>query len=524
SWQAISPDLTRNDKTKQTHSGGAISGDNTSVEYYDTIFSIDESPLKAGVLWAGTDDGWVHVSQDSGKTWANVTPKDLPEWIQINHIRASPHDAGSAYFAATNYKNDDLKPYVYKTSDYGKSWRKIVNGIPNDHFTRAVIEDPNRRGFLYAGTERGLYYSANDGEAWQSLQLNLPVVPITDLTVHKREKDLVVATQGRSFYVLDNLPLLYQLADAQKAEAFLFKPEDSYRTAGGGGGPLPATATVGRNPANGVLVNYYFRDKQTKEVTLEFLDSSGKLMRKFTKRADPSAGQESPPAAPGETPVPAEAGLNNFVWNYRLPNATTVPGLIMWGGTLAGPRVVPGNYQVRLSVDGKVVGTESFAIKADPRLSTTVEDFAKQWALMSKINAKLSETHAAILEIRDTRTQLESLSRRLKPAEHKDLIDKAKQIGAKLTAVEEALMQTKIRSGQDALNFPIRLNNKLAALASSIDGSDDAPTAQSYDVYNDLSARIDAELARLAKIKGEDIAEFNKQFAVKGLPVIIPGR
>lgn len=524
SWQAISPDLTRNDKTKQTHSGGAISGDNTSVEYYDTIFSLDESAVKAGVIWAGTDDGWVHVSQDGGKTWANVTPKDLPEWIQINHIRASPHQAGAAYFAATNYKNDDLKPYIYKTSDFGKTWKKIVNGIPSDHFTRAVAGDPNRAGFLYAGTERGIYYSANDGESWQSLQLNLPVVPITDLTVHKREKDLVVGTQGRSFYVLDNLPVLYQLADAQKAEAFLFKPEDAYRTAGGGGGQLPATATVGRNPPNGALVNYYFRDKQTKEVTLEFLDAGGKVIRKFTKRPDPPAGQEAPPPTPGEPPVPGDAGLNSFVWNYRLPNATTVPGLIMWGGSLAGPRVVPGIYQVRLSVDGKVIGTETFAVKADPRLSTSAADFAKQWDLMSKINGKLSETHAAILEIRDARTQLENISRRLKPAEHKDLIDKARQIGTKLTAVEEALMQTKIRSGQDALNFPIRLNNKLAALASSIDGSDDAPTAQSYDVYNDLSSRIDAELARLAKVKTEDIAEFNKQFAAKGLPVIIPGR
>ncbi len=526
SWQAISGDLTRNDKSKQTHSGGAISGDNTSIEYYDTIFSVDESPVKAGVIWAGTDDGWVHVSQNNGQTWTNVTPKDLPEWIQVNHIRASPHDAGSAYFAATNYKNDDLKPYIYKTADYGKTWTKIVSGIPADHFTRAVAEDPNRRGFLYAGTERGIYYSANDGDSWQSLQLNLPVVPITDLTIHKRERDLVVATQGRSFYVLDNLPVLYQLADAQKAEAFLFKPEDAYRTAGGGGNP-PPTASVGRNPANGVVINYYLKEKQLKEVTIEFLDAGGKSLRKFAKRPDPAAGQAGQaetPMPPGETPVSVEAGLNTFVWNYRLPNATTLPGLIMWGGSLAGPRVAPGNYQVRLSVDGKPVATESFAIKADPRLPTSAEDFAKQFDLMSKVNKKLSETHAAILEIRDTRTQLENISRRLKAPDQKDLIDKAKDIVKKLTDIEEALMQTKIRSGQDALNFPIRLNNKLAALSSSIDGSDDTPTAQSYEVFNDLSSRIDAQLTQLARVKSEDIADFNKQFGAKGLPVIIPNR
>ena len=529
SWQAISPDLTRDDKSRQKSSGGPISQDNTSVEYYDTIFTVDESPVKQGVIWTGSDDGLVQLSQDNGRNWGNVTPKDLPEWIQINEITASPFDAGSAYFAATNYKNDDPKPYLYKTNDFGKSWKKIVNGIPADQFARTIVEDPNKRGFLYVGTERGIYYSTNDGESWLSLQLNLPAVPITDITVQKRERDLVVATQGRSFYVLDNLPILYQLADAQMVDTFLFKPEDAYRTAGGGGN-LPSTATVGRNPANGAVVNYYLREKPKTEIAIEFLDANGKVLRKFSKRPDPPAGASQPSPEPtgfgqaGEPPVPAEAGLNTFVWNYRLPNATSVPGLIMWGGSLAGPRVTPGIYQVRLSVDGKTVATESFAIKADPRLTATTEEFAKQFDLMSKISVKLSETHQAILDIRDTRTQLESLSRRLKAPDHKDLIDKAKDISKKLTDVEEALMQTKIKSGQDALNYPIRLNNKLAALSSFVDGSDDGPTASAYIVFTDLTAQIDRQLAALAKVKSEDIAEFNKQFAAKGLPVIIPGK
>lgn len=529
SWQAISPDLTRNDKSKQTHSGGAISGDNTSVEYYDTIFSVDESPVKAGVIWAGTDDGLVHVSQNNGQTWANVTPKDLPEWIQVNHIRASPHDAGSAYFAATNYKNDDQKPYIYRTSDYGKTWKKIVTGIPGDHFTRAVTEDPNRRGFLYAGTERGLYYSTNDGDTWQSLQLNLPIVPITDLTVQKREKDLVVATQGRSFYVLDNLPVLYQLADAEKANAFLFKPEDAYRTAGGGGGPLPATATVGRNPPSGAVVNYYLKTKPAKDVSIEFLDAQGASLRKFTRRMEVAGDAGAPGGGPGAgggggDPQPTtDVGMNTFAWNYRLPNAATIPGLIMWGGSLMGPRIAPGSYKVRLIVDGQVIGTEPISVMADPRLSTTQDDFAKQFDLMKKINAKLTETHNAIIDIRDMRTQLENISRRLKP-ENKELIDKSKGIVTKLTAIEEALHQTKIRSNQDALNFPIRLNNKLAALSSFVDSSDDGPTVSAYTVYGDLTGQIDTQLAALAKIKAEDIADFNKQFAAKGLPVIISGR
>lgn len=522
SWQAISPDLTRNDKARQKSSGGPISQDNTSIEYYDTIFTVDESPVRQGVIWTGSDDGLVQVSQDSGRSWSNVTPKEMPEWVQINQIKASPFDAGTAYFAAVNYKNDDQKPYLYKTTDFGKTWKKIVNGIPADQFTRVVIEDPNKRGFLYAGTERGIYYSADGGDLWQSLQLNLPIVPIADLTIQKREADLVVATHGRSFYVLDNLPVLYQLAEAQKADAFLFKPEDAYRTAGGGGA-LPPTATVGRNPPGGAVVNYYLKEKTTTEVTLEFLDATGNVVRKFTKRAE--TGTEQTGAQPGgDTPLPAEAGLNTFVWNYRLPNATTLPGLIMWGGSLAGPRVVPGDYKVRLTVGGKPVATESFAIRADPRLATTSDDFAKQFDLMSKISKKLSETHGAILEIRDIRTQTENLTRRLKGPEQKDMIDKAREIMKKLTEIEEALMQTKIKSGQDALNYPIRLNNKLAALGSSVDGSDDAPTTQSYVVYTDIVGQIDAQLGLLAKIKTDDIGAFNKQFTAKGLQVIMIGK
>jgi photosystem II stability/assembly factor-like uncharacterized protein len=518
SWQAMSPDLTRDDKSKQGSTGGEISKDNTSVEYYNTIFTVAESPVAPGVIWTGSDDGLVQVTRDNGKTWSNVTPKGMPEWIQINSIEASPNDAGTAYFAATAYKLDDYKPYLFKTSDYGKSWKKIVSGIAEDAFTRVIREDPNRRGFLYAGTETGMYYSANDGDSWQSLRLNLPVVPITDLAVHKREMDLVVATQGRSFYVLDNLPLLYQMSEAQKGEAFLFKPETAYRTPGFGGFTFPATAAFGANPPSGAVVNYYLKSKP-KEISIEFLDASGKLIRKFSGKP-PIEGAPAQTPQGGEPSLPVEIGLNQFVWNFRLPNATTIPGLILWGGSLAGPRVAPGNYQVRFSVDGKAISTESFAVKADPRLATTQEEFQKQFDFLSNTREKLTATHEAILEIKDVRKQLEDLSARLKP-EQKDLKDKAADIIKKITAVEEELNQTKIKSGQDALNFPIKLNNKLAALASSVDGADYAPTAQAYDVYNDLAAKIDAQLAIYARIKAEDIAAFNRMFAEKNLPVVV---
>ncbi len=520
SWQAVSPDLTRNDKSKQVSTGGEITKDNTSVEYYNTIFTVAESPVQQGVIWAGSDDGLVHVTRDNGKTWHNVTPKGMPEWIQINAIDASSFEAGTAYVAATAYKSDDYKPYIYKTTDYGKSWKKIVSGIVNDAFTRVVREDPNRKGFLYAGTETGMYFSPNDGETWQSLRLNLPVVPITDLAVQKREKDLVVATQGRSFYVLDNLPLLYQMSEMQRAEAFLFKPEDAYRTPGGGGFAFASTAAFGANPPNGAVVHYFLKTKP-KEISLEFLDSTGKVLRKFTGKPAVE-GQPTPPPQPGaEPPLPIETGLNRFVWNYRLPNATNIPGLIFWGGSLAGPRVPPGNYAVRFSVDGKVVSTENFAVKADPRLETTQADFQKQFDFLSNVRTKLTETHDAILEIRDVRKQLEDLSGRMKSSEQKDLRDKAAEIMKNLTMVEEELVQAKIKSSQDALNYPIKLNNKLAALSSAADSADYAPTNQSYDVYNDLTQKIDAQLSRLAEIKSKDITAFNRMFAEKSLPVIV---
>ena len=314
SWQPISPDLSRNDKSKQGSSGGPISQDNTSVEYYSTIFTVAESTLKKGVIWTGSDDGLVHVTQDGGKNWSNVTPKNIPDYVQINSIEASTFEPGAAYFAATGYKSDDFKPYLYKTTDYGKTWTKITNGIGNDAFTRVVRADPNRRGFLYAGTETGLYYSANDGATWQSFQLNLPIVPITDLAVHKGMKDLVVATQGRSFWVMDDLTLLYQMTDAQRAQSFLFKPEDTYRTPGSGR-RLPATATVGANPPNGAVIHYYLKAKPKSEIKLEFLDSAGKVIRKFSGKVSKKGASPARPR-PGEPSVPMETGFKSFCLEF----------------------------------------------------------------------------------------------------------------------------------------------------------------------------------------------------------------
>jgi photosystem II stability/assembly factor-like uncharacterized protein len=527
SWTAISPDLTRNDKTKMGPSGGPITKDNTSVEYYGTIFALAESPVAKGVIWTGSDDGLVQVTRNAGVKWDNVTPKDMPEWIQINSIEASPHDAGTAYFAGTMYKSDDFRPYLYKTKDYGKTWQKIVTGIPDTAFTRVIREDPHRRGLLYAGTETGMYISFNDGQNWQSFQLNLPIVPITDLVVHKRDKDLVVATQGRSFWILDDLPVIHQWQDSiAQADAHLFKPEESYRMPGGGF-RIPSGASIGENPPAGVTVWYHLKDKPKGEVQIEILDGAGKSVKKFSSKPTPPqagapGGDDEGGGRRGGAPVrvAAEKGLNRFAWDLRYADATTFPGMILWSGQTRGPRAVPGNYQVKLTVDGKTL-TENFELKKDPRLQATPEDLQKQFDLLTKIRDKLTETHDAITVIRDARKQINDTAARVKDHPNgKEIADAGKALNAKLTAIEEELYQTKNQSGQDPLNYPIRLNNKLAALGSVISGSDDRPTDQSYQVYDDLAGRIDAQLSRLKGVMATDVPAFNKLVQEKQVPAV----
>jgi photosystem II stability/assembly factor-like uncharacterized protein len=532
SWQAISPDLTRNDKSKQGASGGPITKDNTSVEYYGTIFALAESTLQAGTIWAGSDDGLIHLSRDGGKNWSNVTPPAsmMPEWIQINSIEASSHDAGTLYVAGTMYKWDDNRPYLYRTSDYGKTWKKITSGIPDTAFTRVIREDPNKRGLLYAGTETGMYVSFDNGERWQSLQLNLPVVPITDLAVHKRDQELVVATQGRSFWILDDLPLLHQLMDAggfsAAAETKLFKPKESYRMPGGGGFPLSATATVGRNPANGVVIHYSLKSKPASEIELEFLDASGKSIRKFTERVRKEG--EARPAAEGQgfgggaaPPVPMDVGLNRFIWDMRYSDAVRFPGMILWAGETRGPKAPLGTYQVKLTVDGKSL-TQSFDIKTDPRVTTTPADYAKQLELGLKIRDKLSETHNAIIQIRDVRRQVEDLLKRSAGQPSFKAVNEAgTALNKNLTAVEETLYQTKNQSNQDPLNYPIRLNNKLAALGGVVGSAEAAPTAQSDAVYDELVTQIDAQLQKLAQIIRTEVPAFNQLVREQNIPAVV---
>ncbi|MCS6885508.1 MAG: glycosyl hydrolase [Acidobacteriota bacterium] len=513
SWQVISPDLTRADLSKLGPSGGPITKDNTGVEYYCTIFALAESPLAKGVIWAGSDDGLVHLTRDGGKSWSNVTPKGLPQWIQINSIEASPHDPAKAYLAATMYKWDDFRPYIYKTTDYGNTWVKIVDGIPDTAFTRVVREDPHRTGLLYAGTETGVYVSFDDGRKWQSLQLNLPVVPITDMAVHKRERDLVVATQGRSFWILDDLSILQQQGDW--GDFYIFKPEDAYRTVAPAAS-LPLASTLGQNPTGGVVV-YYFLKSPAKDLKIEIFDSSGALVRTFSLEAGSEDGQKDFPP-PGK--VTAKAGLNRFVWDMRYAEPKSFPGMLLWSGTLRGPRVVPGRYQIRITADG-VAKTEDVEIKPHPNLPTSLEDYRQQVELGLRITSKLNETHSAILQIRDISKQLDELSEKLKKMNSTQLIAGIQSLKEQLVAIEESLYQTKSKSNQDPLNYPIRLNDKLASLANVVDDAEAAPTEQAYRVYESLSQRINARLGELRRVLSEEIPAINEAVRQAALPAVV---
>jgi hypothetical protein len=483
-----------------------------------------ESPVTKGVIWTGSDDGLVNVTRDGGKTWSNVTPKDMPEWIQINSIDASAHDPGTAYVAATMYKSDDFRPYLYKTNDYGKTWKKIVNGIPGGAFARVVREDPNHKGLLIAGTEFGLYISYDDGENWKPFNLNIPVTPITDVAFQKRDQELVVATQGRAFYVLDDVPLLYQLNETVATEdSHLFKPKDVYRFgAGGRGGGGRNTAPVGENPAGGAVVYYSFKGRPQGDVTIEFLDSAGKSVNKFSSRppvqpqeASSPEGEEGPPRGAAAPRVAANVGLNRFTWNLRYPDATGFPGMILWAGSLTGPTVAPGVYTVKLTADGKTT-SQIFEVKKDPRLSTTPEEYTKQVTLALQVRDKLSETNEGVIRIREIRKQLEDYTHR----DDKRIADAAKALTTKLTAVEEELYQTKNRASEDPLNFPIKLNNKLAHVLSLVEGSDNQPTQQSYMVYEDVATRVNGQLKTLDGLLTSDLTAFNKLIHDSNVPAI----
>jgi photosystem II stability/assembly factor-like uncharacterized protein len=514
SWELVSPDLTRNDPTKLVSSGGSITKDNTSVEYYCTIFAVAESPYEKDLIISGSDDGLLHITKDGGKNWQKITPPGMPEWTMFNSVEFDPFVKGGAYVAATGYKQGDYRPYLYKTKDYGKTWTKIVDGIDPSHFTRVVRADPKREGLLYAGTEFGMYISFDDGASWKPFQLNLPIVPITDLTI--KNDNLIAATQGRSFWLIDDLTPLHQLNETiAKSDVHLFKPMPSYRMNGGQAGRRGQPKNEGTNHPNGVMIHFLLKDTAKSVVSLEIMEKSGTLIKKFATKPDKKANEEQ---------LKIKPDMNRFIWNMRYADAEGFDGLIMWAGSLTGPKATPGTYKARLTVNGKVSETE-FEIVKDPRTSGTLADIKEQFNFSIAVRDKLTETHKAIKKIRTAREQINRVTEPMKGKEDmKEVTELAKSILDDMKKIEEALYQTKNRSGQDPLNYPVRLNNKLAALSNEVDGSDYKPTEQVKEVHKEIVDQVDVQLNQLNKVMTDKVPRFNdlvKQKQVSAVSVDI---
>jgi len=491
-WQIISPDLTRNDPDKQKSSGGPITQDNTSVEYYCTIFAAQESPLEEGLIWVGSDDGLVHLTRDGGENWSNVTPASMPKWLMINGIEPDPHDAASCYLVGTLYKAGDFKPYIYKTNNYGATWTKITNGIPKEHFTRAIKVDPHKAGFLYAGTESGMYYSKNDGKSWQPLQLNLPIVPITDLAI--KNDDLIAATQGRSLWVLDDLSTIRAAADFRNDRDYLVQPDDAYRMKGYRNKKAKGQ---GANHPGGVTVYYFLKDYDAEQdsVVLSFIDEEGHTVRSYNNKATEKADS-----------LNVKDGSNVFNWNMQSPEAKKFDGMIFWWGSLAGPKAVPGQYKVELSVNGEAQ-QQDFLIKKDPRVTYTDEELQLQHDFINSVNNKVTEAHEAIIEMRSLKGQMKSFE---EDHNNEKITAKVKEIDSTLSVIEKTLYQTQNKSRQDPLNFPIRLTNKLAHLNSLIQMSDGPPTASMLSVRKELTEQINEQLSHYRIIKTEEVKALNE--------------
>lgn len=529
SWQAISPDLTRGDPKTLGDSGGPITHDQNGPEIYGTIFTIAPSRKEKDTIWTGSDDGVVYITRDGGKHWNKVTPPGMPDFGRVSLIDASPHDAGTAYVAVKNYQNDDKRPYIFATNDYGKTWRKTVNGIPDYDFVHAVREDPGRKGLLFAGTEHGIYVSFDDGGQWQSMALNLPDTQVPDLLIEGN--DLVIATHGRSFYMLDDITPLRQLTPQLVTENLhLFHPPTAVRNVGQ------------------ARIDYFLKQAADK-VQIDILDVKGQVVRTYTGSAEDDkrggrGGRGAAPSGPGAAgdaagdaaapeeddgggggrfgggapPVPRKAGLNHFAWDLRYPGAKGFQGMIFWGARGGvGPAAVPGPYQVRLSVNGQVL-TERFNVEKDPRIdSVTIADLTEQFRLALQIRDKTTEADEMVITIRELKRQMDGRLKEKDDAALKASLDKFRDA---LTAVEEEVYQVRNRSGQDPLNFPIKLNNKLGALERVVETGDGKPIAGSYTVFKELSDLLAAQKGKLDAALKTDLPAVNKMLGDKGLKAL----
>ena len=498
--------MTRNDPNKLKSSGGPITQDNTSVEYYCTIFAAQESPLKEGLIWVGSDDGLVHLTKNAGNTWDNITPKKMPEWMMINSIEPSAFDEGTCYIAGTKYKTGDFKPYIYKTTDFGKTWKKITNGINEEHFTRVVREDPENKNILYSGTETGMYISLDAGQNWQSFQLNLPIVPITDLTI--KNNSLIVATQGRSIWILDDLTVIHQsyinsldrkslpYHDLHNIE--LFTPKISYRMSGRSSSRKSLTA--GQNLENGVITYFnLFNYSEQDNVSLTYLNNNKDTIISLNNKAS------------GEKKLKIKKGPNKFTWDMYYDGASDFDGMVLWWASLNGPKAVPGDYFVELNVNG-VVQQKPFKINIDPRSESSIKSMQEQFDFINSINKTMDKAHKSIKTIRSIKSQLLKFTSTYNQDDLSMLKEKATALSDDLSKIEKALYQTQNRSGQDPLNFPIRLTNKLGHLNSLVSMGDFSPTEQDIAVKEYLTDQINTNLEIFDKLMIEEVKSFNELF------------
>ncbi|MEM7117661.1 MAG: glycosyl hydrolase [Chloroflexota bacterium] len=533
SWEAVSPDLTRADPDTLKPTGGPINKDSLGAEIYATVFALAESPHQQGVLWAGSDDGYLHMTHDGGENWHNLTPDEWPEWLMISMIEPSPHNPSTIYVAGTRYKLDDYKPYIYKTNNNGETWEQITDGIPVDDFTRVIREDPNREGLLYAGTETGLYVSFNGGDSWERFQLNLPVSPIHDLKV--KNGDLVVATHGRSFWILDDLTPLYQYSDSiADKDAHLFKPRSSVRvlpkifegfsrgivgkksymstlgivaaftqTKTKEGALEAAFHDSGENPPREAIITYHLKEGGG-EMKLSFSDMDGNVIREIAGYQEPSDNKKE---ADDALKASNEAGWNRFLWDMRHEPVTSIKGTDpVAQQAIEGAMVVPGTYQVTLTV-GEESMSESFEIIQEPGTTGSQADLQEQYQLWVTINEKLDEAAQAINQMRDLREQLAGWADR---AGDEALCKQAADLKEKVLEIESSLTVPDLRPGwPDGINAGWRLFDQLKGLPAAINLGDYKPTDQAHEVYADLAGKIDEKLAELSAFLDNELAAFN---------------
>lgn len=512
SWDEISPDLTRDEDAKQGYGGGPITNEGAGGEIYGTLYYLEESPHDAGTLWAGSDDGLVHVTLDDGTTWQNVTPDGLEEGL-INAIAVSPHDPGTAYLAFNRYKFNDFTPRAFKTTDFGRSWDEISDGFLDEAWVHVVREDPVRRDLLYAGTETGIYVSFDGGGQWQSLQLNLPDTPINDLRVHERDNDLVVATSGRSFWILDDLSPLQQMAEVAVGEHHLFAPRTSYRLAGGGGGF--GGGGEGRNPPSGAIIDFVLAAEpgEADTVTVEIFTAAGDLVRTLSTAPDEEV-------SPGSQPLQVSAGANRITWNLRHESIPNIPGAYVFG-SLQGRRVIPGDYELRLSV-GDWSMTQALEVRMDPRVETTMAEYREQDSFVAEVAAELTAIHRAVTRNDDVREQIGGLLERVEgDARAAAIDDVGTALAADLEVVADSLYQRRTVDGQTVINFPTRLKFQYVFLHGNADGAETGVTMGSRDVLRDLRARWSVHQATTDELLGPRLEAFNDLVGEAGFSVII---